>query len=631
MRALIFTFILSVSVSFLWAQDKIIITKAEELPKHSYELHNRDALDIVNSRDQILELASRVKKDLLADLEKYDIKENATLRDFYGNLSTISQLEDDYSKTLVYIEKQRKLADKESKKVTLGMNTEALIKASQEYNSTDPEKINSRITQLLIEKLDANDFELIQEDIEAAKGYTEIYSENFFIGIVQGQIQTALDNNPEQVPGDLVMSLINLHSGLNNYVPYKEAFYKAYDDVLKRNAEHVVKKDIWKEREVAIGKDEQFSTVVIAVWDTGVDMPILPTANQWINENEKFDGKDTDGNGFIDDVYGIAYDLEDFRDPHYLNPFALDLEDKKFYQDNLKGLMDLQANINSEESSKFKTYMAQLKPEEVKDFLEKFSLYSIYAHGTHVSGIVIDENEMTKVLSVRFTADHKTIPTPVNQENVDRAAKNFMDIVDYLKENEVRVVNMSWGAGYEGFLANLELNGIGKDDEERKTLAKSYFTKSYKSFKTALESSPEILFVCAAGNSDDDVDFAGTYPSSLNLPNLITVGAVDIEGKKAGFTTEGESVDVYANGYEVASYVPGGDRIALSGTSMASPNVANLAGKLLAVHPDLKPEQVIEIIKNTSTVSEEDEKVLLIHPKKALKLANKYQLEGSSK
>lgn len=29
-------------------------------------------------------------------------------------------------------------------------------------------------------------------------------------------------------------------------------------------------------------------------------------------------------------------------------------------------------------------------------------------------------------------------------------------------------------------------------------------------------------------------------------------------------------------------------------------------------------------------MSEEDEKVLLIHPKKALKFANKYQLEGSS-
>ena len=30
-------------------------------------------------------------------------------------------------------------------------------------------------------------------------------------------------------------------------------------------------------------------------------------------------------------------------------------------------------------------------------------------------------------------------------------------------------------------------------------------------------------------------------------------------------------------------------------------------------------------------MSEEDEKVLLIHPNKALKLAIKYQLEGSSK
>ena len=328
-------------------------------------------------------------------------------------------------------------------------------------------------------------------------------------------------------------------------------------------------------------------------------------------------------NGFVYDVYGIAYDLEDFRAPEYLNPLAHNLKDKKAYQDNLKGLMDLQANINSEESSKIKRYISQLKPEEVKGFIENLNLYSGYAHGTHVAGIASAGNDMAKIMAVRFTPDHKSIPDPLTEENVLRSAKNYADVVNYLKEKNVQVVNMSWGATYEGFVANLEVNGIGKDDTERKALAKSYFTRTYDAFKKALEGAPDILFVCAAGNSNDDVDFSGSYPSSINLPNLIAVGAVDIEGKKAGFTTEGESVDVYANGYEVMSYVPGGDRIALSGTSMASPNVANLAGKILAVNPGLKPAQVIDIIVKTSTRSEEDEKVLLINPKAAIDLASK--------
>ena len=33
--------------------------------------------------------------------------------------------------------------------------------------------------------------------------------------------------------------------------------------------------------------------------------------------------------------------------------------------------------------------------------------------------------------------------------------------------------------------------------------------------------------------------------------------------------------------------MPGGDRMPMSGTSMSSPNVVNLAAKLLALNPDL--------------------------------------------
>ena len=54
---------------------------------------------------------------------------------------------------------------------------------------------------------------------------------------------------------------------------------------------------------------------------------------------------------------------------------------------------------------------------------------------------------------------------------------------------------------------------------------------------------------------------------------------------------------------------------------MASPQVACLAGKIIAVNPDLSPEEVIDIIKKTATKSEEDEKVKLIHPKSAVKMA----------
>jgi len=81
----------------------------------------------------------------------------------------------------------------------------------------------------------------------------------------------------------------------------------------------------------------------------------------------------------------------------------------------------------------------------------------------------------------------------------------------------------------------------------------------------------------------------------------------------------GATVKVHANGYQVESYLPGVDRVAFSGTSMASPQVANLAGKTLTINPALTPTQVIDIIVSTSDTTSDGRRTL-IPPRKALEL-----------
>ena len=139
----------------------------------------------------------------------------------------------------------------------------------------------------------------------------------------------------------------------------------------------------------------------------------------------------------------------------------------------------------------------------------------------------------------------------------------------------------------------------------------------WDALKNAMASAPEILFVAAAGNSGNDASFNEAYPASIVLPNLITVGAVDQAGDEAAFTSYGPTVVVHANGYQVESYVPGGARLAFSGTSMAAPQVANLAAKMLAVKPGLSAPEAIAIIKNTAEKTADGRRTL-IHPAKAL-------------
>ncbi len=98
------------------------------------------------------------------------------------------------------------------------------------------------------------------------------------------------------------------------------------------------------------------------------------------------------------------------------------------------------------------------------------------------------------------------------------------------------------------------------------TLSFSCLKSKKKGLYEAIKGAPEILFVVGSGNENNDANFSEYIPATFDLPNIITVGAVDSEGKP---------IDFYADDYEVEFFVPGGDRLKMSGTSMASPEVAS--------------------------------------------------------
>src|SRR5580704_4059897 len=180
-------------------------------------------------------------------------------------------------------------------------------------------------------------------------------------------------------------------------------------------------------------------------------------------------------------------------------------------------------------------------------------------------------------------------------------AANFKLIGEFCAQHMVRVVNLSWGDQPSEFEEWLSITKANQTPDERKQEALALFAIWKKGIIDAMQAAPETLFVTAAGNSDSDAGFLEDVPASLDLPNLITVGATNQAGDPTTFTSYGKTVIIYADGFHVDSSIPGGRRIKFSGTSMASPAIANLAGKLFAIDPTLTPEKVRALILDGST------------------------------
>jgi subtilisin family serine protease len=298
----------------------------------------------------------------------------------------------------------------------------------------------------------------------------------------------------------------------------------------------------------------------------------------------------------------------------------------------LKGLFDLQAAIDSEEARALKMRIASLGKDDVKSFLEDLGRYNLHAHGTHVAGIAIHGNPAARVLACRLTGDPHVVPEPPTKEDIERMAAACGEIVRTFQLNHVRVVNMSWGMSRASFEKDLEQNGIGKDSEERKAIARDLFETAKSGLERAFKQAPEILFVGAAGNSDNDIAFDEFFPPMFKLPNLLIAGAVDQAGEATGFTSFGPTVNVYANGFEVASQVPGGATLKLSGTSMAAPNAANLAAKLYAISPSLTPPEVIALIDAGCEEKVQGEQHLrVVNPRRSIELLRARGRNGGAK
>ena len=104
-----------------------------------------------------------------------------------------------------------------------------------------------------------------------------------------------------------------------------------------------------------------------------------------------------------------------------------------------------------------------------------------------------------------------------------------------------------------------------------------------------------VVVIAAAGNSGSSEKH---YPAAYE--NVISVGATDKNDKRADFSTYGSWIDVAAPGVDILSTLPSNKYGTKSGTSMACPHVAGLAGLLLSKNPSLSTINVRDILRSTT-------------------------------
>jgi len=602
---------------------KTKIENLDDLPRYSYPVDG-SVVGIITSDEAFNEFAAKVRADIESVLAEYEIDDAATLQGYHSVLARLDLLEGDYDSALNHVEQIRELESKEAGKLMSGLFTKAWVAARGDADpDTDFEAFAAAFAGHLEDAAAKLPWDVVQDAVKEAKGRAEIFSENFILGIAQSQIDPAVTASGE-VSSDLVPAVVGLRYALEIRILLNREVVDVYSRIIDANK--VEKSNIWLTREYILGVDEGQRPITIGIWDSGTDVSVFE-GQLWVNPSETVNGEDSDSNGFVDDINGIAHDKDGNPSPFLLHPMG-DMSGRvDEAMGYTKGFMDLTSSIDSDEATELKKHLGSIEPDQVNDFIEELAFAALHMHGTHVAGIAVEDNPFARIMVARLSFDYHNPPKPLTLETAKQTATSFKRTVRYFRKYGARVVNMSWGWSLKEIESMLEANGVGETPEERAELTREIFDILSDGLHDAMADAKNILFVTAAGNSDNDVEFDQMIPSSFDLPNLLTVGAVDQAGDPTGFTSQGENVRLYANGFEVVSYVPGGGRMAASGTSMSSPAVVNLAAKVLAVEPYMTPQAVIALIMEGATPREGDEDFLLLNPKNTMNLLESMQEE----
>ncbi|MFC1742503.1 S8 family serine peptidase [Candidatus Riflebacteria bacterium] len=387
--------------------------------------------------------------------------------------------------------------------------------------------------------------------------------------------------------------------------------------------------------------------IPVLIIDSGTDFthPYLKiVADPDPDELKGKPGIDDSGSGFIDDIYGWNF-LENSNILVRLEYAPRRYNDVIRYM-ALHGLYQ-QVGKDGMDPDDFYQYVVLYFDKELQPWI---SFFGGWAHGTHVAGIVADNNPYIKMKGITYIYSG----IPPQKELIENLQKiNFMITQDfnlaalasekkqraledsplfpilvshfkelgelraaeeakgklagYMSGLKPRVVNCSFGSSNNFFVARFKEYMVkywgyaNPSDRDVQELVNLYVTHVLIPRDVVLYSGlKDALIVISSGNDAANNDELVLSPKNIPFSNTLVVGATDRDIRLANFSNYGkESVDVAVPGVNILSAAPKGRMAAMSGTSMAAPLAAKYASLVFGANNELTPENVKKILMET--------------------------------
>ena len=209
-------------------------------------------------------------------------------------------------------------------------------------------------------------------------------------------------------------------------------------------------------------------------------------------------------------------------------------------------------------------------------------------HGTHCAGIIGAEGDNGEgIAGINWNV--RIMPLKFLSRGGFGTTKAAIEAINYAIDRKkhgvnIRVINASWGS-----------------------------TRGSKALEDAIRAAGDagILFVAAAGNNGTDNDKRPHYPSNYDLPNVVSVAALDRTDTLTSFSNFGvKTVHIAAPGKDILSTWLGDQYREASGTSMAAPQVSGVAALIVAGSPRISVAKLRErLLKSVDKIESLNGKV----------------------